>query len=185
MIRIKTTKHQPWASSLMRRVNILQTKKLRIFRTKSMMPSWEDFPRGIPPQPLKMCNLVSLYLFLHPSLQTKRASSHLSQGSIRTCALSQTITQQRWRLKNLSLKVFKTESVVPIRCIFPCEVRCSEVAPAPALSPWQSLIRGGGGGRCLGLRRRGPATWAASNPFCCWQPSITPGWWIMITINMI
>ena len=145
------------------------------------MPSWEDFPLGIPSQPLKMCNLVSLYLFLHIHLQTKRTSSHLSQVSIHTCALSLTITKQRWRLKHLCLN----QNQWCLRCIFPCEVRCSEVAPAPALSPWQSLISGGGGGRCLGLRRRGPATWAASNPFCRWHPSITPGWWILIAINMI
>ena len=60
-----------------------------------------------------MCIIVTLYLFLHPPVQTKRASSHLNQGSIRTCALSLTITKQRWRLKKSVSSFFRTESVMP------------------------------------------------------------------------
>ena len=96
----------------MRRVNILQTKKLRSSEQNKRCPVGKIFPWD-PPTAFEDVQPGESLSLLHPPVQTKRASSHLSQGSIRTCALSLTIIQQRWRLKNLSLKVFKTESVMP------------------------------------------------------------------------
>ena len=107
-----------------------------------------------------MCILVTLYLFLHPPVQTKRASSHLSQGSIRTCALSLTITKQRWRLKNLSLKVFKTESVM-------------HKVHLPMWGPhWGEVLRGSTSTSALSLtithqrRRRRSVPWASKTWTC-------------------